>query len=539
MGQIGDGVGADSLIPLMVSLPAGKGALAISTGQRHSCAILDDATLYCWGYNSEGQLGDGSQTNRLTPVNIDLMHGSGAQIPCSPGTYQPNGSQTSCILADRGYSVPLPAWQNQTGCTKGYYTNLRGQATCVPASIGYYVDENLADSQTACPAFNSTLQVASNNLELCKPDFDGDMLPDEIDLDDDDDGVEERFDFDPLDPEISIDSDGDLIPDSLDDDDDNDGVNDTADLFPLNQMEWKDDDGDGLGDNSDPADDGDGRDDMFDVFPDDPEEWSDYDADGVGDNADDDDDNDGVLDVDGSDAFPLDSSEWLDTDGDSIGNNADEDDDGDGFDDTVDAFSLDSSEWLDSDGDTFGDNTDWDDNDPTEWMDSDGDQIGDNSDQCPNEQGLNSSVENWAHKLALGNLLGCPLEVIQADEDVEEVKINLADVPVLDSDGDGQIDAFDKDDDDDGICDAAEVVEEVVDDDGKVIVKACSMGPDGKLDPKTGEGKFSKDPTRPFEQNVWLVMVVCVAFVSIMGQRLFNWKKRQLAKLKSKRIRLG
>ena len=525
-GQLGDGGQTDTSIPDTVNLPVGKNALSISVGQRHSCAILDDATLYCWGYNAYGQLGDGTTANQISPANIDLRHGSGAQIPCSIGTFQPNASQTSCILADRGYSVPLPASLNQTGCTKGHYSNLRGQASCNQASIGYYVDEHLADSQTACPPFNSTVQLGSINFDLCKPDFDGDMTPDVTDLDDDDDGVEDRYDFDPLDPEVSIDSDGDGIPDSLDIDDDNDGVNDTIDLFPYNQGEWEDEDNDGVGDNSDSDDDNDGRDDMFDVFPNDPEEWSDFDGDGIGDNADEDDDNDGVNDVDNNpyvdldDAFPLDSTEWLDSDGDSIGNNQDDDDDGDGYDDGNDSFPLNPSEWLDSDGDTFGDNFDWDDNDPNEWVDSDGDQVGDNSDQCPDEEGLNDSFENFAHKLALGNKLGCPLlegEIVEEEGEGEEVVLTLADVDVLDTDGDGVVDLFDPDDDNDGIPDAK----------------------DGKVNSISGDGEFSKDPTRPFGENTWLVISLSLIFLSIMGYRILKWQSRQAAKLKSKRIRLG
>ena len=104
------------------------------------------------------------------------------------------------------------------------------------------------------------------------------------------------------------DSDGDGIADEIDLDDDNDGVDDINDAFPLDPTETKDSDGDGVGDNAD-------------AFPDDPAETADFDRDGIGDNADLDDDNDGVLDV--NDVFPLDPAESADADGDSIGDNAD------------------------------------------------------------------------------------------------------------------------------------------------------------------------------------------------------------------------
>lgn len=110
-------------------------------------------------------------------------------------------------------------------------------------------------------------------------------------------------------PDGGIDTDGDGIDDDLDPDDDNDGVVDTEDDFPLDPTETTDSDGDGIGDNAD-------------AFPLDPEETTDTDSDGVGDIADTDDDGDGVEDTD--DAFPTDATETTDSDGDGIGDNAEQ-----------------------------------------------------------------------------------------------------------------------------------------------------------------------------------------------------------------------
>jgi len=91
------------------------------------------------------------------------------------------------------------------------------------------------------------------------------------------------FDLTTLDTCI-VDSDGDGIPDDIDPDDDNDGVLDINDAFPFDPTESSDTDGDGVGDNAD-------------AFPNDPTETSDADNDGVGDNADIDADNDGIQDA--------------------------------------------------------------------------------------------------------------------------------------------------------------------------------------------------------------------------------------------------
>ena len=67
-GQLGDGTLADSLTPVEVRL--GLPATEIVTGDAHSCAILIDRTLRCWGDNHYGQLGDGTTNIRAHPVAI-------------------------------------------------------------------------------------------------------------------------------------------------------------------------------------------------------------------------------------------------------------------------------------------------------------------------------------------------------------------------------------------------------------------------------------------------------------------------------------
>jgi alpha-tubulin suppressor-like RCC1 family protein len=42
----------------------------LAAGFEHTCAILDDASVQCWGQNNFGQLGDGTTTNRSTPVTV-------------------------------------------------------------------------------------------------------------------------------------------------------------------------------------------------------------------------------------------------------------------------------------------------------------------------------------------------------------------------------------------------------------------------------------------------------------------------------------
>jgi alpha-tubulin suppressor-like RCC1 family protein len=51
-------------------------ATAVSTGPGHACALLSNATVKCWGNNRKGELGDGTQTRRLTAVSVQGLAGA-------------------------------------------------------------------------------------------------------------------------------------------------------------------------------------------------------------------------------------------------------------------------------------------------------------------------------------------------------------------------------------------------------------------------------------------------------------------------------
>jgi alpha-tubulin suppressor-like RCC1 family protein len=43
---------------------------SVSAGQSHTCAIMLDGTLWCWGLNDSGQLGDNTLDSKSTPVAV-------------------------------------------------------------------------------------------------------------------------------------------------------------------------------------------------------------------------------------------------------------------------------------------------------------------------------------------------------------------------------------------------------------------------------------------------------------------------------------
>jgi alpha-tubulin suppressor-like RCC1 family protein len=98
-GQLGAGTAAKrSSTPVKVALPAGITATAIAGGGLHSLALGTDGAIYAWGYNKNGQLGDGSITNRSTPVKVTL----------------PAGVTSTAIAAGSGYSLAAVTMSNTT-----------------------------------------------------------------------------------------------------------------------------------------------------------------------------------------------------------------------------------------------------------------------------------------------------------------------------------------------------------------------------------------------------------------------------------------
>ena len=68
-GQVGDGSVTSRALPVDV-YGMENGVLAVAAGSTHTCAVMGTGALKCWGNNEYGQLGDGTRTDRAIPTDV-------------------------------------------------------------------------------------------------------------------------------------------------------------------------------------------------------------------------------------------------------------------------------------------------------------------------------------------------------------------------------------------------------------------------------------------------------------------------------------
>jgi len=69
-GSLGDGIDDNQSSPVPVAVSGVVGAKAISGGGDHACALLADGGAVCWGWDGDGQLGDGVAVQQNAPVRV-------------------------------------------------------------------------------------------------------------------------------------------------------------------------------------------------------------------------------------------------------------------------------------------------------------------------------------------------------------------------------------------------------------------------------------------------------------------------------------
>jgi CRP-like cAMP-binding protein len=120
-GQLGDATNQNRNQPIQVQTQNtsmnGKQIIYISAGGFHSLALSSDGLVFAWGYNSNGELGDGTNQNRNEPIQVQTQNTS------------MNGKQIIYISTGRFHSLALSsdglvfAWGDNSNGELGDATN--------------------------------------------------------------------------------------------------------------------------------------------------------------------------------------------------------------------------------------------------------------------------------------------------------------------------------------------------------------------------------------------------------------------------------
>jgi len=122
VGQLGNGTDGTTNSPVDVS-GLTSGVTAISAGERHTCALLTSGGVKCWGSNLYGQLGNGLTTgysSNATPVDVTGLTSGVTAIT--------TGGQNTCALLVTG---GVKCWGLGTGGQLGFSEPRTNAATPV------------------------------------------------------------------------------------------------------------------------------------------------------------------------------------------------------------------------------------------------------------------------------------------------------------------------------------------------------------------------------------------------------------------------
>jgi alpha-tubulin suppressor-like RCC1 family protein len=120
-GQLGDGSTSDSKVGVVQVLKNGKsatpltGATAVAAGLDHSLALMSDNTVWAWGHNRNGQLGDPTNLNTDTAVTSPVQVKVDINTPLQNVTKIVAIGNHSLALVDDGINPPtLWVWGDNT-----------------------------------------------------------------------------------------------------------------------------------------------------------------------------------------------------------------------------------------------------------------------------------------------------------------------------------------------------------------------------------------------------------------------------------------
>jgi alpha-tubulin suppressor-like RCC1 family protein len=120
-GQLGNTLTANSPTPVQVHGVGNVGmltdAVALGSGWYHNCATRSNGEIVCWGRGDLGEIGDGANQNRTSPVTVKGVGGTGNLTGMAGGRHVIDGSaENTCALAASGKAF---CWGNAANGENG------------------------------------------------------------------------------------------------------------------------------------------------------------------------------------------------------------------------------------------------------------------------------------------------------------------------------------------------------------------------------------------------------------------------------------
>ncbi len=173
-GQLGDGTRTTRTAPVDAAGLA-SGAAELSAGGMHNCALTSSGGVKCWGFNTSGELGDGTSGNsRTTPVDV-------LEAPAGPSLANIAAITTGGSVAPAGHSCAVTAVGGVWCWGDNFFGQLGDGTTTNRASpvgvIGFAAKPTSTETQTltntptstATPAPSKTPTPASTPTQTATP----------------------------------------------------------------------------------------------------------------------------------------------------------------------------------------------------------------------------------------------------------------------------------------------------------------------------------------------------------------------------------
>ncbi len=165
LAELGNGTTTTATTPVAVSLPAGLTFHGLAAGNYTTFAIGSNGTLYGWGYNDKGQLGDNTVTTPLSPITVSLPAGvqaadvaaglhSALAVSTTGQVYAWGGNDYGQLgdgttnASEKPKAITLAAGVTGTKVASALYTSLAIGSNGKVYAWGYNADGEVGDGTT-------------------------------------------------------------------------------------------------------------------------------------------------------------------------------------------------------------------------------------------------------------------------------------------------------------------------------------------------------------------------------------------------------